>query len=547
MVSLLSDQSHLNKKLNRLAHIYNLPTILNEDVIVANSSTNLDAYKSLILPAHVINNNNNTNINLTPLGVENYDINHEESNPDLLNLNNIENINTDSNFSSKNSNRTVIIGHCIIRNGGIPINNLSKIPSYQWGFKHEDDTLQPQNNLNNNLTNNISNNLSNNTEIPSGLGPLQGSSISTIAGNLTTANSTGLNSRMIRLPIKNANSSNVNIYDLNNCMNLKNNIKQGGDARSLMNGLPYYYHHKVEQQIRNLNLTKKLNFKASNTNTSWFSESTNETIDDVEYLHGEVILNQFVNNKRVIRNYGWLLYWDKNINHINLIDNQNENEINLNSNFMTFRKFKELINLRKKKFNELQTEKTMLKQQLANLNLLKEQKRNQYRLNNGNLPANIDDIVNDQRPPLAYEIYGSDLIKDEDNLIKRLKALPEYEEELELIEEPLHDNKNESGVNIENLENFESNSNIVQTIRFSSNPEYNETQEIVIEKELPINDPLLINYQNALYGAQKSQKLQLDARNKNGIIKSKIVKLKRTPNPNSLGFSNIRSRKPSFL
>lgn len=456
---------------------------------------------------------------------DNFD-NNNNNNTTTTNNNQINtstNSNTNSN-SSKLKNSIVLIGHGISNNGGIPINNLSKIPSYQWGFKHEDD-----NQLLNSLTTNES------------------SSISSLAGNMPNINSAGLNSRMVRLPIKtNFNNSNIDNYDLKNYLKINNSLIQGGMERSLMNGLPYYDIKMAENLIRKLNLEKKNGFKASNTNTSWFSDTLNETIDDIEYLHGEVILNQFVNNKRVIRNYDWYLYWNEKIGNkklIDLIKSKNNNDI------MTFKTYEKLMKFRNKKFRNLQKVRSLIRQDMVKLDTKKEEKRNEYREKFGSLPNNLDSLINGENSKIAIDIYGEDLLNQENELIKKENEIPEYEEELDTSLNDLKndsEDENDTNDNNEKYKDININSSIT-SYRFGGNLEFNKEQEVVIEKEFQINDPELIKIQNKLYGSNKSLRLQNDAKSKSGIITSKVVKIKRSPNPNALGFSNIRSRKPSFM
>ncbi|GMF01373.1 unnamed protein product [Ambrosiozyma monospora] len=78
---------------------------------------------------------------------------------------------------------------------------------------------------------------------------------------------------------------------------------------SLFNGLPYYSKEIVDKHIRDLNLKKSNANNSAIFNASHFSTQFNETVDDVEYLHGQVVLNQFLNNKRMMRNYQWLEYY----------------------------------------------------------------------------------------------------------------------------------------------------------------------------------------------------------------------------------------------
>lgn len=446
----MSHSNHIQDKLNRISQIYNLPAALSDDSIIINSATTLDNYSSNILPKHAINFNPNNII----------DDSHDDhlENLDLL------------------SNNTITLGHSIINNGGIPINNLSKIPSYQWGFKHDDGST---------VNSDISN---------SGIGNFNGNSISSLPGNVTTVNSTGLNSRMIRLPIINKH---INKFDKHNELITKNNKLQGGKVRSLMNGLPYYDYQLIEHQIRSMNLYKKVSFKASNTNTSWFSDSLNKTIDDVEYLHGEVILNQFINNKRVLRNYQWIHYWDKILHRSSLnYDLQNVKTL-------TLKKFLHLLQLRREKFEKLNLEKAQL-------------------------------------------LKSAD--PNDDKIIDQLLKFPDTEEEIDIFD--LDSEEMDSPSSSTSSSSTSSSTpphSSSSSLRFGRNPDYNSSHQLIYEKEYSIDDPELEKIHIKLYNILKAKQMLTDARATNGIIHSKIVKFKRSPNPNALGFSNIKSRKPSYL
>lgn len=446
----MSHSNHIQDKLNRISQIYNLPAALSDDSIIINSATTLDNYSSNIIPKHAINFNPNNII----------DDSHDDhlENLDLL------------------SNNTITLGHSIINNGGIPINNLSKIPSYQWGFKHDDGST---------VNSDISN---------SGIGNFNGNSISSLPGNVTTVNSTGLNSRMIRLPIINKH---INKFDKHNELITKNNKLQGGKVRSLMNGLPYYDYQLIEHQIRSMNLYKKVSFKASNTNTSWFSDSLNKTIDDVEYLHGQVILNQFINNKRVLRNYQWIHYWDKILHRSSLnYDLQNVKTL-------TLKKFLHLLQLRREKFEKLNLEKAQL-------------------------------------------LKSAD--PNDDKIIDQLLKFPDTEEEIDIFD--LDSEEMDSPSSSTSSSSTSSSTppySSSSSLRFGRNPDYNSSHQLIYEKEYSIDDPELEKIHIKLYNILKAKQMLTDARATNGIIHSKIVKFKRSPNPNALGFSNIKSRKPSYL
>lgn len=451
----------IDNKLQRISLIYNLPTVLTDKSIIVNSTATLDTFQSIITPKYAINNYPN--------------------NPNRL-LDESQEEHVDQSLD-KISNNPVVLGHCIIDNAGIPLNNLSKIPSYQWGFKHEDESTPDLPTKPKGTSTKMSNFKSN--------------SISSLPGNVTTVNSTGLNATMIRLPISNTT---INSYDKQNSSLLTTSgVEQGGQLRSLMNGLPYFDYKSIEKQIRSMNLHKKVNFKASNTNTSWFSDSLNKTIDDVEYLHGAVILNQFTNNKRIIRNYQWVHYWD-NVLHGKSIDDD------LNGDVITLKHFNELVIQRKETFKKLMEEKNALLNELA-------------------VMVKSSGVVNYDNMDEKIK-----LIKD------KLITFPDVEEELDIIE------FNKESARIQNQPTA-----LDHSTRFGRNKEFNESCQIIYEKEYGVEDNELMDLQVQLHGSIKAKQIQSNTLTKKKHIKSKIVKLKRIPNPNALGFSNIRNRKPSYL
>lgn len=533
----------LNRKLKRITQLYRLAnTATDVNAVVIDAVTSKTTYQSLILPTHGIVTgtsyvNEPINYNYDNLSLDDYPTNAG------LGVNSNSNLNSNSNSGEQRA--TIIIGHRIAHNGGIPCTNLSKIPSYQWGFKHEDETDDKDDSSSHHKhsvqVSTTHGNFNSNT-ILNGLDTLQGSSISSLAGNVTTNNSGGLNSRMIRLPIRNESGSNVNAYDMNNCLEV-NNVIQGGRERSLLNGLPYYNKQVVERLIRSLNIAKKHGFKASNTSTSWFKTSSNETVDDIEYLHGEVIHNQFVNNKRMVRNYQWLLYWDEKIN-----TEQRKLNSMLESveGIMTMKQFAKFVEVRKEKFAQVVQKKVLLKQEMEKLMASKEQRKREYAQQHGELPNLLDEDV-------EKEVFGIELLQREKEIMDEMAILPDDVKEVDVTEEELAQAQvPESPQEPERGEEKENSlshgiTTLVERTRFGKNSEYNLTHELVIDKELNIDDPLLVQLQTVIHGEEKGLQIIKEAKSHPRYIKSKVVKVKKQPNPNSLGFSNIKSRKPLFM
>lgn len=639
------DTPNYGKELHRLSQIYRLPNALNDKLTLISSSTYLDTYHSLIQPSNHSNsynefgeyigsgNNNNdvdffvedsanishtstasigntansiinntiNNINNNTIGNLNNSAGIDGNNLTNTNVNNNSNNNIGNNASSNSNGRNgiIIIGHGITKNGGIPLNNISKIPSYQWGFKHDEDSHHI--NVNNNSSNNHSDNVKNNqlinhesiyeSDIHKSKYILSNlnlnndvSSISSLPGTSPNHRSMALNSRLVRLPLKNDDLSNINSYDLNNTLKI-NDIDQGGLNRSLMNGLPYYNKKFIDLIVQKLNIEKKINWKTFNTNTSWFSNYLNETIDDIEYLHGEVILNKFLNNKRIIRNFQWLNYWNYTIGGSNLKKILLENNSNSDSDthLLNFQQFEISVKLRNKKFKDCQTKAKSIIVELQKIKIEKDNKKKQYYSQFGNLPSKLmDDLAlidiadiadngdngdnGDTNDTNKYnketiEFYGSELLEKEQSLKKEFLELPKYEEEIEVDMDEINNEILQSDKNTDTNSDNNSDNNDNSTIekdddlipRFNNNEELIKKNEFVINKEFSVTDPNLVNIQNTIYGLSKSTKLTNDLNMINSkfktkkIITSKIVKIKRRPNPNALGFSNIRNHKPSYL
>ncbi|KAG7843631.1 hypothetical protein KL941_004613 [Ogataea angusta] len=318
----------------------------------------------------------------------------------------------------------LVVGQNINNNLGIPLHSINKIPSYQWSSKNDDPEHHP----------------TKTKHILSGLGAAD--SVSSLGAHTMGASS--LNSKLVRLPLLNETTD--------------------GTKWSLANGLPYYDKEYVDKQIRYLNQKKARTM----SNRSQFSAQMNETIDDVEYLHGTVILNQFLNNKRLVRNYQWLMYF---------ADKQGGRKLSDKIGSYDNVKYKSVRNFQKS------VERKMARQQREEM---ERRKREMEGL-----------------PPIPPQNNAE---SDED----------EQDEE-------------EEGPRFQTLD-----------------IPVNLTKELIIEKELPIDDKELIDNQNRLYGIQNSYRMLEEARQTDGIIHSRVLRLRRKPNPNALGYSNIRCKKPPY-
>ncbi|KAH3670694.1 hypothetical protein OGAPHI_001209 [Ogataea philodendri] len=319
------------------------------------------------------------------------------------------------------SQPTLLVGQGITANDGILLNSINKVPSYHLSSKTDD----------------VEHHTTKTKHILSGLGTSD--SVSTLG--IHNIGSSSLNNKLVRLPLKGENTDN----------------KQW----SLVNGLPYYDKETIDKEIRYLN-QRKARSSASGTQ---FSAEMNETIDDVEYLHGAVILNQYLNNKRLVRNYQWLMYYKEKRGGHKLGDAIKSND---SIKFQSVQRF----------------QKSMERK----MRLQMERRR------------------------------------------RELEGMPQ------LSEEELKNNEEEEEDDIE-----------VEGPRFQSiDIPVNLTKELIIEKVLPIDEKELIQAQDRLYGIQNSYQMLQDAKQTDGIIHSKLLRLRRKPNPNALGYSNIRSKKPPY-
>ncbi|QPG73249.1 hypothetical protein FOA43_000557 [Brettanomyces nanus] len=408
---------------------------------------------------------------------------------------------------------TMVVGQSIANNSGIPLNSINKLPSYQWSFKHEDDHKSHHYGH--------SHHHHKGKNILNGLGTSE--SISLLGG--TFFNSTALNSRLIRLPV----------------MNESNRYKK----RSILNGLPYYDKSIIDKQIRAMNI-EKVKLKLPVANASHFSASFNETVDDVEYLHGEVILNQFMNNKRIMRDYQWMLYYLNRFGGKNLTEN---GELKFGRNKIvsvkTWKQFEKWTMKRQEKFKEMHKIRMEIAEKRhhrkeANMKRLtdkarvKEIKRNLEEASvdfdvksSGEFFSTEESNNNGNADEQQVEEYTAEE-KDEEEKDRTMEALlPEFEDEVTISDEELEE--------VEELEDTHS-----EQVSFPD-------REIVIERELPVDDPELLKYQRILFGIPSSNQMELQIQNSNGVLQTKRVRVKRVPNPNALGYSNIRHRKPSYL
>ncbi|ODV85106.1 hypothetical protein CANARDRAFT_7759 [[Candida] arabinofermentans NRRL YB-2248] len=462
MFSAGTDDQQLSGKLNKLSNSYQLPVALNKNFVLLHSNYNVDNYRNTLFTSTVNLNEKSPTV----------------STLDLANQSNL------------------IVGQGISNNAGIPLTSVSKIPSYQWSFKHEDHDHSNQ----------IQHKGKN---ILNGLGTSD--SISLLGG--TTFNSTALNSKLIRLPL----------------LNEKNQHKK----KSLVNGLPYYDKRIIDKQIRTLNL-KKAKLNLSVANSSHFTVQFNESVDDIEYLHGEVILNQFLNNKRLLRNYQWYLYYMEKRGGKKLSDGIDTSFGNIKCK--TVRQFQKSLERRHKKQQEIQLrrQKEELERQRMNLEAEKKKQLEEKTMKDHSKPA--------EKSTKSDDDSSSDDSSDDDSSEDDSSEESSSEGEAEEKDEDDDEDEDEDEEDEDEEEEDEKSYTRFQLLDIP----VNLNKELIIEKELPIDDKELMEYQNRLFGLQSSFQLKHEAEQTNGIISSKIVRIRRKPNPNALGYSNIRAKKPPY-
>ncbi|KAF6010318.1 hypothetical protein HII13_003092 [Brettanomyces bruxellensis] len=507
-----TNDEDVNMSLNRLCRAYEMPAIFDPAKAVTTSYTDVNKYRQLMFPNNMYS----------------------------------DDIFEDRPQSSKQQ-PPAIVGQSIANNSGIPLNLISKMPSYQWNFRHEDDhkSYHYIHSHRHHKGKNILN----------GLGT---ESISSLAG--TSANSNALNSRMIRLPIQ-SNSASGNITS----------------EWSAMNGLPLYNKGILETEIRCLNMDK-VEKKIPVTNVAYFSDTFNKTIDDTEYVHSQVITNKFMNNKRIMRNYQWMLYYNRmtggkrleenpalrygqnSIVNVQTVEDFRLQREKRKQKFLKFRKIKAEIASRKR-FREQNRQKRLAARRIkpkkehdgsndaasnfgeffSTAGLMEEDAvKNKDGLANSKHEKEEQEIL---RPLSAEEQQQEKEEKEEEEKDKALESqIPEFEDEISLDEDDVSsttgDDKNKQVMPTEELKS---------EVRGISLPVADDSRELIIEKDFSSDDPELLAIQRKLYGIPAANHLEQQVSEFSEILRSKRVLIKRVPNPNAIGYCNIRRRKPVFL
>lgn len=343
-----------------------------------------------------------------------------------------------------------------------------------------------------------------------------------------------------------------------------------------MNGLPLYNKGILETEIRCLNMDK-VEKKIPVTNVAYFSDTFNKTIDDTEYVHSQVITNKFMNNKRIMRNYQWMLYYNQmtggkrleenpalrygqnSIVNVQTVEDFRLQREKRKQQFLKFRKIKAEIASRKR-FREQNRQKRLAARRIKPK---KEHGSNDAASNFGEFFStaglmeedavkNKDGLANSKhekeeqeilRPLSAEEQQQEKEEKEEEEKDKALESqIPEFEDEISLDEDDVSsttgDDKNKQVMPTEELKS---------EVRGISLPVADDSRELIIEKDFSSDDPELLAIQRKLYGIPAANHLEQQVSEFSEILRSKRVLIKRVPNPNAIGYCNIRRRKPAFL
>lgn len=399
-------------------------------------------------------------------------------------------------------NQEMMTGQGIANNNGVLMNSLSRIPSYQWSFRHEDDHHSTSHHGNNHHSHHK-------RYILSGLGPYEGS-VGSSAPSVAA-----LHAKLMRMPIK----SEATV----------------GKERSIMNGLPYYDKSIVDAEIRALNMEKPV--EKINHHESMISTNFNDGVDDLEYLHGEVVLNKFLANKRILRDYQWLLYYanrrggkplDKS-SDLRVVDSKT-------TSVSSLRQYQEFMRIRHDRLVEAQETRAKIAQRCAARATAKKIREESHDESDANL--DFHDELGDFLSSEALNDHGKK--SDEE-------AIEQREREEEAADKKLEDSLPVFADEIV-VEKSTHNLSTPELPRFAPmGPIVNPDREIVIQRELPVDDRELIEYEQQVCGIVESNRLIEQAEQSHGIIRTKRITTKRVPNANALGYSNIRRRRPAFI
>lgn len=488
----------INQKLNRVSSAYELSSVMDPTSSVLAPSTESSQFKESIFPSTMYND-------------------------DLY---------SDRSLLMKQQTR-LVMGQGISNNAGIPMNLITKIPSYQWNFKHEDDKKSYHyGHHSHHKQKHI-------------LSELGSESVSSLGA--TSFNSSALNSLLIRLPLKAKTDRAL--------------------KRSILNGLPLYDKDIASKEIRYMNL-KKAELKLTGANTSIFSDTLNKTIDDTEYLHGEVIVNSFLTNKRIMRNYQWLVYYLRKMGGKKLETNPDINQgshkvlsVRRASEFKMFlqKRHEKYVNYQRMRAQIVERRKSREheRQELAESRESRIMKLNSKGTNKSNVVDDdkafgeffsTSDIIDDTQDNKKSSDSGKVKKEKDSKLHEKATAPLTKEEEATLTKEKEEEEKDAT---LESTVPEFEDEVVVDDEELGENDKSDEAlsanHEIIIEKEFSTEDEDLQNIQRRLFGMSSAARLEQQVKEANGIIKTKRVLYRRIPNSNSLGYCNIRRRKPSYL
>ncbi|GMF07090.1 unnamed protein product [[Candida] boidinii] len=139
----------------------------------------------------------------------------------------------------------------------------------------------------------------------------------------------------------------------------------------------------------------------------------------------------------------------------------------------------------------------------------------------------------------------SETDETKENVKKEEDSDTESESEDEPSEESSSESE-ESSSESDDEDVYEEEPTLDKSHRFNTGPRRNTTREIIIDEEYPIDNEYLNESVKTMRGIAGIQQMQQQAITTNNIINSRILRTKRVPNANALGYSNIRSKKPSY-
>lgn len=225
------------------------------------------------------------------------------------------------------------------------------------------------------------------------------------------------------------------------------------------------------------------------------SIATNEQLEQVELTHLAVICNQFVSNKRRVRARQWTQYYGQK-QRATLLDTARSQA--LKANYVST-------------FNRRMLQR---REKLIETNKLRQQYQQQ-----------LKQLVQPQ--PMGAAASQDDIQR----LQTKLEELNDTD--FDSYPPPCADDDPTPSTG--------------QILRHRFKNDLDADLSVIVEKELSVDNPNLVQYQVKLLGQQKAMALQQSIKNSNGVINTNVVRFKWTPNGNSLGFGNIRRRKPRFL